>query len=285
MATMPDALADCAGRITDVDADEMLPAELWVDAFGDVAAPLAALRGRTSRRRPRLLERAGRTVDDAPLDPATVFTVKGPTAPGAIDPARRPAVLDAMGVRRQLLFPTSVADCASFIRTYPEGAGQFDGLVADRHGLARALFVVYNDWAAADTSVSDRVRPVFVLHGDTPDELVAVADRSLAAGCVGVRAPRRAAAGGRSPAYPDLDPVVRVVCPGVHAADRPHRQRGRVRRGATCGVERAPFEGYKVSGEFTGDPSRASLHLAAQNFTMTMILGGVFDRTRGCASA
>jgi predicted TIM-barrel fold metal-dependent hydrolase len=43
---------------------------------------------------------------------------------------------------------------------------------------------------------------------------------------------------------------------------------------------RAPaFDGHRVSGEFQGDPwTRPTIHLAPQNFTMTLIVGGVFDR-------
>ena len=77
--------------------------------------------------------------DTTVVDPAAVWQHKGPTAPGAIDPRVRPGVLDAMGVHRQLMFPTSIAHCGAFIRTYPEGAGQFDGLTHDRRGLAAAL--------------------------------------------------------------------------------------------------------------------------------------------------
>lgn len=279
MATLPTVLEPCAGRMTDVDAHEMLPAELWVEAFGEIAAPLAA-RFVAARRPddPGYWSVPGCTADDAPLDPATVFQVKGPTAPGAIDPGRRPAVLDAMGVRRQLLFPTSVAHCASFIRTYPEGAGQFDGLVADRRGLARSLFVAYNRWAAAHARQSDRVRPVFVLHGDDPRELVAVAEETLAAGARAFVVLAGEPPGGRSPAHPDLDPLYALLA-AHDAALTVHigSEGGFV---ASNAWRDAPaFEGYKVSGEFTGDPwSRASLHLAAQNYTMTMILGGVFDR-------
>lgn len=276
---MPSALAPCAGRITDVDAHEMLPAELWVDAFGELAAPLAQ-RFIAARRPddPGYWSVPGCTADDAPLDAASVFAHKGPTAPGAIDPARRPDVLDAMGVRRQLLFPTSVAHCASFIRTYPEGAGQFDGLVTDRRGYAASLFAAYNRWAAAHATTSDRVRPVFVLHGDTPAELIAVADASLARGARAFVLLAGEPPAGRSPAHPDLDPLwARLAEADAAVTVHIGSEGGFVAHNAWR--DAPAFEGYKVSGEFTGDPwSRASLHLAAQNFTMTMILGGVFDR-------
>jgi predicted TIM-barrel fold metal-dependent hydrolase len=276
---LPDALTSLAGRISDVDAHEMLPAELWTEAFGEVAAPLAErFIAARSPDDPGYWSVPGCTGDTAAVDPATVFSLKGPTAPGAIDPRRRVDVLDAMGVHRQLMFPTSVAHCASFIRTYPEGAGQFDGLVTDRRGFARSLFAAFNDWAARRATGIDRVRPVFVLYGDTPAELLAVAEAAIGAGARAMVMLAGEPPGGRSPAHPDLDPLYAVLA-GHDVALTVHigSEGGFV--ASTAWRDAPAFQGYRVSGEFTGDPwSRATLHLAAQNMTMTMILGGVFDR-------
>lgn len=279
MFQMPSTIAPHVGRMTDVDSHEMLPAELWTDVFGSIAQPLAQrfIDGRDPAD-PGYWSIPGCVADSAPLDPGGVFEHKGPTAPGAIDPARRVGVLDAMGVRRQLMFPTSVAHCAAFIHTYPEGVGMFDGLVSDRRGFARALFRAFNDWAADQTKVNDRIRPVFVLYGDTPDEMFAIAERSIAAGARAVVMLSGVPPAGMSPAHPAFDPLyallaerdvaltVHIGGEGGFIADRAWR-------------EAPAFEGFRVSGEFTGDPwSRASLHLPAQNMTMTLILGGVFDR-------
>jgi predicted TIM-barrel fold metal-dependent hydrolase len=267
------------GRLSDVDSHEMLPAELWADAFGAVAAPLAQrfIDGRDPAH-PGYWSVPGCHADTTVVDTAAVWQHKGPTAPGAIDPRVRPGVLDAMGVHRQLMFPTSIAHCGAFIRTYPEGAGQFDGLTHDRRGLAAALFAAYNEWAAACARADDRVRPVFVLHGDTPAELLAVASRSIDAGARAVLLLTGEPPGGRSPAHPDLDPLYELLAAHdvtltVHLGS----EGGFI---ATSRWREAPaFDGYKISGEFTGDPwTRATMHLAAQNMTMTMITGGVFDR-------
>ena len=279
MLGLPELLVPYADRISDIDSHEMLPAELWTDAFGEIATPLAQrfIAGRDPEH-PGYWSIPGCTADTTPVDPATVWHLKGPTAPGAIDPARRVAVLDAMGVRRQLMFPTSVAHCGAFIRTYPEGSGQFDGVTTDRRGYALSLFVAYNEWAAARAVSNDRVRPVFVLHGDTPAELLTVAARAVAAGARAVMLLSGEPPGGRSPAHPDLDPLYELlaehdVALTVHLGS----EGGFV---ATSRWREAPaFDGYRISGEFTGDPwSRSTMHLAAQNMTMTMITGGVFDR-------
>lgn len=279
MADPPAVIQPLLGRITDVDSHEMLPAELWTDAFGEVAAPLA--RRFIAGRRPDdpgYWSVPGCTGDTAPVEPDSVFAVKGPTAPGAIDPARRPLVLDAMGVHRQLMFPTSIAHCGAFIRTYPEGAGQFDGLVGDRRGFARALFDAFNDWAAERAMGDDRVRPVFVCHGDTPAELLAVAESCVAQGARAMVMLSGEPPGGRSPAHPELDPLYALLA--EHEVALTVHIGGEGGFVADNAWRVAPaFEGFEVSGEFTGDPwSRATLHLAAQNMTMTMILGGVFDR-------
>jgi predicted TIM-barrel fold metal-dependent hydrolase len=279
VAVVPEVLEPFVGDIVDVDSHEMLPAELWVDAFGEVAAPLAQrfIDGR-SPDDPGYWSIPGCTADTALVDPANIWAMKGPTAPGAIEPARRVDVLAAMGVRRQLMFPTSIGHCGAFIRSYPEGAGQFDGIAADRRAYAQSLFVAWNAWAAARALVDDRVRPVFLLYGETPRELVDVAERAVAAGARAVVLLSGEPPAGRSPAHPDLDPLYALlaahdVALTVHLGS----EGGFV---ATTTWREAPaFEGYKVSGEFTGDPwTRATMHLAAQNFTMTMITGGVFDR-------
>lgn len=276
---MPAVVESHLGNLSDVDSHEMLPAELWVEAFGAIAAPLAQrfIDGRDPNDA-GYWSRPGCVADTEPFNPAEVFTVKGPTAPGAIDPRRRIEVLNAMGVRRQLMFPTSVAHCASFIRTYPEGAGMFDRLVDDRRAFARQLFDAFNDWAADKAMVSDRVRPVFVLCGDTPAEVLASAERSIARGAKAFVMLSGEPPGGRSPAHPDLDPLYALLAEQdatltIHIGG----EGGFV---ASNDWRDAPaFHGFRVSGEFTGDPwSRATLHLAAQNMVMTLILGGVFDR-------
>ncbi len=279
MAAVPELLADCVDRINDVDSHEMLPAELWVDAFGEPAAVLAQrfIDGRDPAD-PGYWSIPGCTADVAPVAEATVWTAKGPTAPGAIDPKRRSAVLDAMGVRRQLMFPTSIGHCAAFIRTYPEGAGQFDGITTDRRGYAQRLFAAYNRWAATRAVGDDRVRPVFVLYGDTPAELLDVAEHAAASGARAVVMLSGEPPAGRSPAHPDHDPLYELLAAQdialtVHLGS----EGGFV---ATTTWREAPaFDGYRISGEFTGDPwTRSTMHLAAQNMTMTMITGGVFDR-------
>ncbi|MCB0994668.1 MAG: amidohydrolase family protein [Acidimicrobiales bacterium] len=284
MSGLPEVLEGLDGELLDVDSHEMLPAELWVDAFGDIAAPVAQrfIESRSADD-PGYWSVPGCTADSAPVDPTTIWAAKGPTAPGAIDPARRVEVIDAFGVRRQLMFPTSIGHCGAFISTYPAGAGQFDGvrfehLAADRRSYAQRLFAAWNAWAAERAVGDDRIRPVFVLYGDTPRELIDTTERAIAAGARATVLLSGEPPAGRSPAHPDLDPFYELLAANdvtltVHLGS----EGGFV--ASTTWRDAPAYDGFKVSGEFTGDPwTRASMHLAAQNLTMTLITGGVFDR-------
>ena len=80
---VPEAVRPFVGRITDVDTHEMLPAELWADAFGDVATQVAQLfiDGAAASGH-HYWSIPGLVADEAAVDPATVWTTKGPPAPG-----------------------------------------------------------------------------------------------------------------------------------------------------------------------------------------------------------
>jgi predicted TIM-barrel fold metal-dependent hydrolase len=276
---VPDVVRPFAGRITDVDTHEMLPAELWADAFGDVAAEVAQLfiDGAAASGH-HYWSIPGLVADESPVDPATVWTTKGPPAPGAIDPRRRRAVMDVTGVRRQLMFPSSVAHCGGFIATYPKGSGFFERVGGDRRAYAHRLFAANNEWALGHLDPHDRVRPVLVAYGDTVADLLAVTTRLVERGARAVVVLSSQLPGGVSPAHPDLDPFYELLADaGVPLCLHIGGEGGFLR---TDEWRRAPaFDGYRVSGEFQGDPwTRATIHLAPQNFTMTLIVGGVFDR-------
>src|SRR5829696_678627 len=92
----------------DADSHEMIPMHMWAEAFGEETAelfmPLAT--GLISRAGANSTKRDDIVADVLPIEYETVWKHKGPDAPSAIDLTRRTAVLDEMGVRRQLVFPT-----------------------------------------------------------------------------------------------------------------------------------------------------------------------------------
>lgn len=276
---MPPALRGLAGAITDVDTHEMLPAELWANEFGPAAHEVASIFLDSDQK--GYWSVPGIAGDVEPITAGSIWEVKGPRAPGAIDPRRRVEVMDTMAVRRQLMFPTSIAQCGAFIATYPAGSGFFDRIASDRRGRAEALFEANNAWALSKVAGSDRVRPVPVAFGATPGALIDRTEALLGAGARAVMVLSSVPPGGRSPAHPDLDPFYALLTSADAALT--------VHIGSEGGFlasdlwRQAPFfDGYKVSGEFTGDPwTRSAMHLAAQNFTATLVTGGVFDRHPG----
>src|SRR4051794_6794348 len=85
----------------------MIPTHMWGEQFGPVgemlAGPFEALFpdvGGDNVVRPDVI---GDVMD---ITPEVVWSVKGAGAPGAIDMKRRLEASDAMGIRRQLAFPT-----------------------------------------------------------------------------------------------------------------------------------------------------------------------------------
>jgi hypothetical protein len=105
--TEADASAAEAGGelrgLMDVDSHEMMPFQMWGDVFGDAGAELAVL----VKDRPTLnnVSQPDMPGDVMEINQRTVWEVKGSDAPGAVDMNRRPAVMDEMGVERQLVFP------------------------------------------------------------------------------------------------------------------------------------------------------------------------------------
>src|SRR5262245_6887552 len=108
---LPDELRSWAGEIMDVDSHEMMPAQVWRREFGALVDPLVhewLNNGQDVTHNPNHPNVPGYEHDDAPVDPASIWRVKGSRAPGAVDIARRDRVMDAMGVSRQLMFATGV---------------------------------------------------------------------------------------------------------------------------------------------------------------------------------
>src|SRR3546814_2441849 len=88
-------------RVNDVDSHEQIPFARWPEAFGDAVEEVRFIMN--SCPLPSLNAPAN---DELPISDENVWTVKGGAAPGAVDMGRRIAVMDQMGIARQLIFPT-----------------------------------------------------------------------------------------------------------------------------------------------------------------------------------
>src|SRR4051812_13947897 len=92
----------------DLDSHEFMPTHFYPGLFGETGQLVMEIMDsfRADQTRENNMTRPDISADDYPIDPSTIWSVKGPQAPGAINMQRRLEVLDAMGVDRQLVFPT-----------------------------------------------------------------------------------------------------------------------------------------------------------------------------------
>ena len=269
------------GRITDIDTHEMMPAQEWINHFGDEVREIAEYfleRGEDESINPNTANVPAYRGDTALID-ADIVNVKGPRSPGAVNPARRVEVMDAMGVSRQLMYPTGLAVFTMNLYKFAHDPSFMSNITGDRLAKAKRWIDLHNEWMIEAGKLSDRVRPVPVLYGDTPEELIGRAKHFLDNG---IRAvwffPAGELPGGRSPAHPDLDPLWAMLAEADCAATVHVAGDGKFFN--TTDWRDAPaFEGFVRHAEINFDPwFLATLHQPYQNFLTVMLLGGVFER-------
>jgi predicted TIM-barrel fold metal-dependent hydrolase len=275
-----------AGRVVDLDSHEMIPVHMWADTFGpeaELLAPLSA--GLISRAGANSTVRDDIISDNGDITEETVWTQKGPDAPSAIDMARRPAVLDAMGVRRQLLFPTFalIGINLFYNRAAAEYFG-FDPTQVDPKAAGRGAVMAYNRWAARQVAAQgdDRVRPVGVVLAESVERMVADAEALLAAGLRTLWIPSGAPPAGLSPAHTSLDPFWKLtVEAGASVVLHVGTEFGFLDPAWYADVPQFSY-GPRSSIEFPIEPYRAStVHLAVEAFLGAAIMGGTFERHPG----
>jgi predicted TIM-barrel fold metal-dependent hydrolase len=275
---LPEILKPYGGRILDVDSHENMPAQVWVETFGEVARPIAEELMAWPPPDKNAANYPGYPGDIREIDPATIWSLKGPSSPGAVDIARRVQVLDVLQIDRQLMFPTSIGMWGSLIHGAPENSPLHARFGASGPGYAARLFAAYNEWAIGAAKVSKRIRPVAPLYGETPQELFAVCERLLASGLRAFLLISSAPPGGVSPAHQDLDRFYSLLEEADAVLTLHIGGQTAFMRTTTWG-EAAAFDGYKINEEINMSPWRLStIHLAPQNFLAAMITGGVFDR-------
>jgi len=269
--------------VIDLDSHEMIPMHMWGEAFGQEAADLIAplAQGLISRCGPNTTVREDITGDVMPITYDSVWNNKGPDTPSAIDLARRPAVMDAMGVKRQFVFPTfALIGINLFHNPAAADVFGFDPTKVDQRKAGQAAIDGYNRWAVdlARNVDGARLRPVAVIRADTVAGMVEAGEQALANGLSGLWIPAVPPAGG-SPADRALDPFWALA----ESNDVPIVMH--------LGTEFAFLDpawyanipefsyGAKSSLEFPVEPFRATtLHFPLEAFLSAMILGGVFER-------
>ena len=272
-------------QVLDADSHEMAPVHLWPQVFGDEIEPYVEMFSGME-----LLQIAGENSmvredidgDHTPISHDTVWKLKGPEAPSAIDLGRRIAVLNEMGIDRQLVYPT-MATMGYLFLTDPtvEHYLGFDRGGFDIRRIGRHLIDIHNRWVGRVTGVnSGRVRPVAVVLGYTVEALIDATERVLADGAQAVMIPAGIPPGGVSPADRQLDPFWQLVAD----ANTPVLHHVSVERGflqtTVWAANVSEFTRANTSSaEFHIEPWRcATLPFACESFLAAMILGGVFER-------
>ena len=278
-------------QILDVDSHEMAPLHLWGPVFGAHASKIAdvvePMMRQTAEADPNSFYNPALTGDTAEISPASAWNTKGTGAPGAFDCSRRLRVMDAMGIRRQLVFPSFALVALALmseqtgLRNYLRVRGDTGMSNEEYEELGRAGLDDYNRWAAISSAIDpDRLRVVgYVGPSTTVDELMCDTTALIESGLRVIHIPHGVPPGGHSPAHPDLDDFWRlltdhdVVCT-THLMGEANFIR------STEWINAPAFAPGKVQSHEIGlEPySFATLHLPISNFLACMTLGGVFER-------
>lgn len=278
---------DFRGRVVDCDSHENLPVTQWGETFGPAAGTLAEMYKAFAAASPDPQFndwcREG-VVDDTHATPETVRNIKGCSAPGAIDFSRRPAVLDAMGIDRQIVYPTMALMAAQAYLGYAMAVSKLDlgGLADEVKKLGEAAVREYNDWCVRTTKElnTDRVRILPFVFLESLEQMMSEVEEFLAAGARGILSVAASPPAGTSPANPELDPFWALLeeanvpfiihggsdlfCLGKAFSESPT-------------LETNP---KFLSPEFPniGVYTQTFLEVAPAHFLGTMVLGGVFER-------
>jgi hypothetical protein len=216
--------------------------------------------------------------DDAPIDADSTWAQKGSIAPGAVDVSRRDQIMDLMGIKRQLMFPTGVGMYGTMLAGSLEyDYGLSPSISENRKEYGRDLIKAYNRWGMRVAGISARVRPALPVVADTVADLMQTVRELANNGIRAIWLPSGLPPGGQSPAHDDLEPFWQLM-EAKQIAVCLHGNAETVYRSDEWRKARA-FEGFRIFEEIRVDPwSIANTHITSQNFLGTMVLGGVFDR-------
>ena len=272
----------------DPDSHEMTPMHLWEDTFGKASGRIAEITEPMFRKIAESghsdMYHPGLVADKLDVTVDNVWNMKGASAPSAFDFSRRGAVMDCMGIKKQLVFPSYGLFALALMGGHIQGVlGQMGVDVNPEEcvSLGRAGLAEYNEWAARTTSIDpDRIRLVgYVPPTTTVAELLAETESLIDKGIRVIHIAHGEPPAGLSPAHPDLDVFwallaeLDVVCT-THILGQANFMRSDV------WVKAPAFAPGKVySHEIGLEPySFATLHLPIANFLACMLLGGVFER-------
>jgi predicted TIM-barrel fold metal-dependent hydrolase len=280
----------------DLDSHEMIPMNLWDSVFGEAGAQVVDLMGEGLRRSMPVtfFRRDDSVIDEAEITEDTVWNLKGADAPSALDLTRRPAVLDQMGIGRQLVFP-GFALLGLVVDRHPE-AHKFLRLELDENGLAkfqrdkallgRAVIDAHNEWAIGVIRATggDRVRPVALVPTSSVDDMIESAEYLIANGVRGIWIPGGIPPAGVSPGDRRMDPLWQLAEKTNTALLAHIGFETSFMSSQAWGANVPQFVSNIGSNlEFMSEPLAASTSIAyaSETFLAAMILSGVFERYPG----
>jgi Amidohydrolase len=275
---LPPAIAAFAGQINDADCHEAMPIKRWADVYGAEVKPLADALLNAGKEGQAIILNPDLEGDDTEINAHNVWKVKMEKAPGCYDIKRRLEVMDFTGVHREIMYPGIAAIYAHALYNKADDPRVFRSITGDRKAYAYRLMDLYNDWCGRVSREQDRVRPAALLIDETPEAMAKKAKSLIDKGVRLFMLATDEPPGGVSPAHPRMDPVWSLLADARCAA------LGHIsiseKLFATLEWRRAPaFEGWMLGAEFSLDPwTLTNIHLQVQNYLMTMVLGGVFDR-------
>ncbi|MBS0473548.1 MAG: amidohydrolase family protein [Proteobacteria bacterium] len=272
----------------DVDAHEMIPGHLLEDAFGEPGRMLGELFAVADKLHPdpsATNMHQPEVQDEMAIDPDSIWKVKGPPAPSAIDLGRRIEVMDAMGIDRQLVFPTAAIGAMviggmndfAFAQRFGGDASMFGDL--SRAEFADRFVDAYNQWAAKNTAIDNRIRVVGILRtSQDANEMIAKAKAMVESGIRAVYLQADVPPGGVSPAHSSLDPLWALfeannIAVTLHIGTEFFFLDPR-----WCLAE--TFNDLFQSPEIpnTNIQMFSTVHMAVENYLSALVLGGVFER-------
>src|SRR3974390_2541176 len=263
------------GRIGDVDAHEFIPVHRFPEIFCEMGqrfidngkCVLDGLLAMPEGHPHRLTEKIW---DDEKITEQTVWEKKGIYAPGHADFDRRLAVMDAMGVRTELVFPGF--GLLGLIQALGGGQGTFPVATAKEIAIGREVIKEHNKWAGRLTRKHpQRLRIVgMISSGDpdlTPELLTKRAQEVIDLGVKAIQISSGEPPAGLSPADTKLDAFYDVFA----------------RTNTVLTVHPPSQLGYRKTDVWQNmaRPDLATLvsfHQAMENFLGLLIVGGVFDR-------
>lgn len=273
---------DRLGPMLDVDSHEMAPTHVWGEMFGRHSQRFAELTEAFLTRLGEDNVLAPGVVDQAEITPESVWSTKGPRAPGSFDFDRRTEVLDVMGTKRQMVFPTSAL--LSFVALLGGKPMLSVFQLEDTPEVDEMLWGViheYNDWALRTTAGhAGRYRAAALVAASDVDDLMAPSTDLVERGAKALWLSSAAPPGGRSPADHDLDPFWAMLAEADVAAAL-HLGADAGFRATEVWAKALPeFQPIRMdSAEITLDPFTATtMQLAPINYLTAMVMGGVFER-------